>query len=162
SATSGALFQVDASGGWDVVGQHTWLSTGSYPITISLSDDGGQTATATPTASVQAPQVSPHPPQGHPFTGVVATLPGASAPPPRATITWGDGHSSQGTIAPAAGGGWTVSGNNTYAEEGLFAVSVSAQLSGGGTLTAQGVAQVQDAALAAQGTDFSYVLGQTP
>ena len=46
-----------------------------------------------------------------------------------ATITWGDGNTSSGTISAKVGVGaagvFTVSGTNTYAEEGTYAVSVT-------------------------------------
>src|SRR5260221_14631462 len=37
-----------------------------------------------------------------------------------ATITWGDGTTSAGTIVTNAGGGFDVQGSHTYAEEGTF------------------------------------------
>src|SRR5438105_3777170 len=56
-----------------------------------------------------------------PFTGLVATFsgaPGESAGAFQATILWGDGHQSGGSIAADPGGGFDVTGTNTYREEG--------------------------------------------
>ena len=41
-----------------------------------------------------------------------------------ATIDWGDGTRSAGTITGDPGGPFTVTGGHTYAEEGTYAVSV--------------------------------------
>jgi sugar lactone lactonase YvrE len=66
--------------------------------------------------------------EGAPFTGTVATFTdtntAAAAGDFTATIRWGDGSSSAGTITGSAGS-FTVQGSHTYAQEGSSAVSVS-------------------------------------
>jgi hypothetical protein len=42
-----------------------------------------------------------------------------------ATINWGDGHASTGTIVPGPGRTFLVTGSNTYAEEGSYPVKVT-------------------------------------
>jgi hypothetical protein len=91
------------------------------------------------------PQPLPPPPpprlilpkQGVPFTGVVAaffdTDPKGNAKDFTATIDWGDGHQSPGTIA-ASSGGFTVTGTNTYAHTGLFHINVAIADFGGSVL----------------------------
>jgi hypothetical protein len=73
---------------------------------------------------------------GKPFTGVVATFsdadPMANARDFTATINWGDGHLTNGTITANAQGGFDVSGTNTYATLGRFAISVDVADFGGG------------------------------
>jgi hypothetical protein len=73
---------------------------------------------------------------GQPFTGVVATFsdadPNANAKDFTATINWGDGHLTNGTITANAQGGFDVSGTNTYATVGRFAISVDVADFGGG------------------------------
>jgi hypothetical protein len=73
---------------------------------------------------------------GQPFTGVVATFsdadPNANAHDFTATINWGDGHLTNGTITANAQGGFDVSGTNTYATLGRFTISVDVADFGGG------------------------------
>src|SRR5262249_52890533 len=98
------------------------------------------------------------PPEGAAFTGTVATFSDADAAAKAsdftATITWGDGHTSAGTVAAGANGGFTVSGTNTYAREGTYNISVTITDNnttndpGGSTATATGTATVSDAPLA--------------
>jgi uncharacterized delta-60 repeat protein len=66
-----------------------------------------------------------------PFDGAVASFtdpdPAGTADDYTATIDWGDGQSSAGTIAPTGFGGFEVSGTHTYAAEGVYhpAVTIS-------------------------------------
>lgn len=90
--------------------------------------------------------------EGQAFTGVVATFsdadPSASPSEYSATIDWGDGTTSPGTIS-----GWSVSGSHTYLEEGAYGVTVT--IRDPDTLYnsthAFDSATVADGALAAQG-----------
>src|SRR5205823_6990383 len=74
-----------------------------------------------------------------PFTGTVATfhttIPTQTASSFKATINWGDGHTSNGTVAANTSGGFDVSGTNTYALPGLYPVSVLIQDFSGNTAT---------------------------
>jgi FG-GAP repeat protein len=74
--------------------------------------------------------------QNVPFTGVAATFsdadPMGNARDYTATINWGDGHLSNGTVAADGHGGFTVSGTNTYAQAGLFSINVDIFDFGGG------------------------------
>jgi subtilase family serine protease len=83
---------------------------------------------------------------GTAFSGVVATFSvsdtAAVASQFKATITWGDGTTSSGTVA-AAGGGFSVSVSHTYSQGGRFPLSVKVtDTPAGTTLTAPGVAHV--------------------
>jgi hypothetical protein len=72
-----------------------------------------------------------------PFTGVVATFNdtnGTVAATPgefQATINWGDGHLSNGTVQANAQGGFDVLGTNTYGSAGLIPASVLIKDDGG-------------------------------
>jgi len=68
-----------------------------------------------------------------------------------ATINWGDGNTSQGTVS-GSGGSYTVSDTHLYDEEGDFTVSVDVADTGGSTTSVSGTATVEDALLSAQGT----------
>jgi hypothetical protein len=83
------------------------------------------------------------------FNGLVAIFsdldPSGNAKNFTATIDWGDGHFSPGTITANANGGFNVTGTNTYAGGGSFPVTVDiADLQGSG-LTIQNTATVTGA-----------------
>jgi len=79
-----------------------------------ISATGGLTFTGTEPASV---------------TGTVATFtdpdPASRASEYSATISWGDGNTSTGTISGPTGGPFTVTGSNTYADEGTYPITVT-------------------------------------
>ncbi len=78
---------------------------------------------------------------GTSFAGTVATFteanPNAIAGQFWAQITWGDGSTSLGSIAPDNQGGFVVDGSHTYAGAGTFDVTVTINDAGGSTATAQ-------------------------
>ena len=112
-------------------------------VTLAISDQA-IAATATNFSSTE----------GKPFTGTVASFTDAdtiaTAADYSATISWGDGSSSAGTVAGAAGA-FTVSGSHTYAEEGAEQVTVTITDTDNpsNSATANSTATVADAALAA-------------
>ena len=55
-----------------------------------------------------------------------------------ATIDWGDGSSSHGTVSGPTGGPFTVSGSHTYGSTGPESISVTVNDDGGSTTTASG------------------------
>jgi hypothetical protein len=64
------------------------------------------------------------------FTGPVATFsynPAALASQFTATINWGDGHTTNGTVQANASGGFDVIGTNTYGFAGAIPISVHVQ-----------------------------------
>src|SRR5207248_2056087 len=112
--------------------------------------------------------------EGAAFSGPVASFvdddPGGTATDYSATITWGDGQTSAGTIAPdpANPGQFLVSGTNTYHQAGSYTIGVAIQDIGGSATTATVPIQVADAALsvapaaavtATEGASFSGVVG---
>ena len=80
-----------------------------------------------------------------------------------ASIAWGDGNTSAGTIQPQGGGNFTVSGTNTYANPGNYPITVSISDMGGATAIAISKAVVAGAALtpATSNTGFSAFQGTT-
>src|SRR5947199_165880 len=97
-----------------------------FTISITVTDDGGSTASATASATiVDAPlTVSANPIKvmmGVPFSGQVATFTDANPTAPltdfTATIDWGDGTTTPGVITQPGGTGtaFVVSGTHTYA-----------------------------------------------
>ncbi len=96
------------------------------------------TATGTPVTATE----------GTAFSGQVASFSDADGDPAShytATITWGDGNTSTGTIQSNGSGGFNVIGTNTYAEEGSYPVTITITDTDGSTAMAASTASVADA-----------------
>ena len=128
-------------GPFTVTGSHVYTEEGFYTVHVTVHDDGGSTTSATGTAHVaDAPiaavcSASPVSPMS--FSGPVATLtdanPNGTVADFTATIQWGDGGSSGGTVTGPTGGPFTVSGSHTYGSTGFFTITVSIVDDGGST-----------------------------
>ena len=161
STSSAGTVTANGSGGFDVTGAHSYAEEGSLPISVTISDVGGSTASASATASItdaalQASGANISATEGASTGAVtVATFtdanPNAAAGDFSATITWGDGQQTAGTVVATSGGGFAVNGAHTYADEGSYAISVAIADKGGSMTTAASVATVADAALTATG-----------
>ena len=94
--------------------------------------------------------------EGAPFSAVVAHFSGGAGPY-SATIAWGDGQSTLGSIsAPNAN---AVSGSHTYSEEGASTVTVTVTDSTAATSAGSTSTTVADAALTTTGASVSSVEG---
>ena len=94
--------------------------------------------------------------EGVAFSAVVANFTGGAGPF-TATIAWGDGQTSPGSISiPNAN---AVSGSHTYSEEGSYTVSVTVTDSTGSTANGNASTSVADAALIVTGASVSAVEG---
>jgi streptogramin lyase len=130
---------------FEVTGGHTYTDEGPKTVTVTVTGSDSRTFVALSQAAVaDAPLNASGTPfgatAGIPFTGLVATFsdenPNATTADFRATISWGDGHVSNGSIdAPAGAGYFTVTGSNTYAIAGPAFVSVTITDVGGSTVT---------------------------
>jgi len=60
----------------------------------------------------------------------------------RATIDWGDATRSAGTIVPASGGGFAVTGSHAYAQAGRYTVTATVDAPGGSELRTQALVSV--------------------
>ncbi len=93
--------------------------------------------------------------EGQPFNATVATITDptttSTAAEYSATIDWGDGSSSAGTVSGPMGGPFTVSGSHTYSEEGTYTITVTVTDIDAATngAIATSTAHVADAALSA-------------
>jgi PKD repeat protein len=92
--------------------------------------------------------------EGAGFSAVLAHLSGGVGPY-SASIAWGDGQTSAGTIS--APNGNAVSGTHAYSEEGPYTVSVTVTDSTGATATGSASNSVADATLSATGATLSTV-----
>jgi hypothetical protein len=148
------------SGGFLVLGNHTYAEEGTYLLQVIIQDLGGATATTTSAAQVADAPLTPSgvtitPSPGATFTGVVATFIDTNSNPDindfSATILWGDTNSSTGTIIPDGNGGFIVIGSNTYQASGTYAITVVLTDLGGSLATAMSTAIVGGGAAASRG-----------
>ena len=149
-------------GSFTVSGDHTYADEGSYSATVTITDadNASNTATAASSASVADAALSAGTLNvggategGSPTDlsfGFSDGNPGATAADFKASIDWGDGTTTAGTVS-ASGSGWVVNSSHAYADEGSYPVSVSVSDDGGSATGARGTATVADAALSASG-----------
>ncbi len=123
---------------------------GGRNLDIATAQVTVQSLTVTPAAFVAT--------EATPFTGVVATfkpsLPGIPASSFAATINWGDGVTSDGSIVISSGR-YQVVGTHTYPEGGNYPVVVTVMQSGGGTATGSGTVTVQGLPFNVSGTTIN-------
>jgi hypothetical protein len=135
-----------------VTGANTYLEEVSYPISIAINHHGIIASAASSAQVADAPLsasgMTISSTEGAAFNGAVATFsdadPNGVASDYAATIIWGDGQTSAGVISGSQATGFTVTGANTYADEGSYPLSVAIS-DHGATATAAGTTQVADA-----------------
>jgi hypothetical protein len=152
-------------GEFRVIGRHVYAAATPVPrgvtVVIAGIGPGGSTASASSLATVaDAPLSARGAPvigQAGTFSGVVATFTDANplgrAGQFAATIDWGDGTSSAGTITPTGpdgSGPFRVSGVHRY-RAGIFPVLVTIRSVDGSTTTARSTAAIADVPVTAQG-----------
>lgn len=160
-------FDANVAGGYfTVAGSHTYTATGDYTVTVTISDTDGGQATVTGTAEVAQATLVAHalPIQSDGLTidnanvatfidtGGVDLLTNYSA-----TIDWGDGSSSTGTISGGiavpneilTGGMYNVAASHTYAASGDYTLTITISDTDGSQATVTGTAEVSQATLLA-------------
>jgi Tol biopolymer transport system component len=129
---SGAAVAADVSPGGSGTARYFAAATGGKPAALVRNVEDAPLAAQGTTLSATL---------GTPLEGVVAafTDSGPAAPPGgyKATITWGDGTSSPGTIQPSASapGTFTVTGTHTFAGAGSLQVRISILDPGGAAIS---------------------------
>ncbi|HEX5446523.1 MAG TPA: DUF4214 domain-containing protein, partial [Pirellulales bacterium] len=163
STTTGTVM-ANGNGGFNVTGSHTYAEEGTQAIAVTIADLGGSTATAASAANIadaalSSAGVAVAPTEGISFTGVVASFtdadPNGTASDYTASIDWGDGSTTSGSVAANGNGGFKVTGTHTYLEEGTDSIRVSISDVGGSTVLALSTAQVSDAPLSAAAVDVT-------
>lgn len=153
--SAGTVLAGAGPGRFIVRGTHTYVEVGTYAVGVAINDLGGSTAQASSTATVadaalSGAAVNFTTARNRLFTGVVATFsdanPYSSASDFTATIAWGDGHSSAGTVSVRSGGGFQVTGSHTYTKKGNYTFTVTILDRDGARLVVQGKATVSNAA----------------
>ena len=171
STTTGTV--VGSSGSFTVEGGHTYGDEGSDPavVTLTHTSDNAQ-ATASGSVAVAEDDVltghgqtiRPHANQA--FSGAVATFSDTDtingAGDFNATINWGDGTTTSGTVSGGSGT-FTVSGSHTYTHPGHenMTVTLTDDAPGTATATALSSANVNNAKNDFNGDGKSDILFQT-
>ncbi|MCH7483020.1 MAG: S8 family serine peptidase, partial [Chloroflexi bacterium] len=122
-----------------VSGSHAYATAGLFTVTVTVTDDDGGSASDTLTVEVQAAAVVAAGADQAATEGssvvLSATFTDAAIDTHVASIDWGDGTVATGTVDQGLN---TVSGSHTYADNGVFTLTLtvtdSTGLSGAGTL----------------------------
>jgi hypothetical protein len=131
-----------SSGGFAVSGGHTYTEEGPYQVTVTIVEiaDVSRSAVAHSVATVGDAPISASPAcevtSLHAYNGRTATFSDAagtfgSSANFSATIHWGDGTSSAGTVSALGGGAYAVVGVHNYATVGRFTIATSIHDVGG-------------------------------
>ncbi len=159
TTTAGTVTSPSA-GLYDVSGSHTYAEDGPYSATVTLTDGGGPTnppgiapvTVEVSDAPLTAAGTTLSSTSGQPLSATVATFtdadPGGVASDYTATIAWGDGATSAGTISAGSGSGFDVSGTHTYSSPGAETATITIQDAGGSSTTASTAVTVAAAPVA--------------
>ncbi len=144
SASTGTV--TGSAGSFSVSGSHTYAEEGTEQVTVTITDADNPANSAVPhsSAAVADAALTASPACSatfsHSYSGLTATFADAASPSGTlsdfsASINWGDGASTVGTIAGAAGS-YAVSGSHTYASTGSFTITTTITDVGGKMATA--------------------------
>lgn len=145
NSTAGTI--AGSGGNFTVSGANTYAEEGPYNVTVTITDVDTATNTAVANskatvldAALTATPACPATSVINSFTGTTATFTDAASPfgtlsDFSATINWGDGTTTAGTVTGADGGPYTVSGSHTYATTGNFLITTTINDLGGSTVT---------------------------
>lgn len=152
TSSAGTVTFNSSTAKFQVSGTHTYAAVGSFNATVNISDPEGGSAAPVAKATVADAAITPiaatiNATPGKAFTGVVGSFtdgdPAAPASYFTATVTWGDGHSSAGTIAyNSTAKRFDVTGTNTYATANTYAISIAVKDTGGASAAIKSTAKV--------------------
>jgi Leucine-rich repeat (LRR) protein len=122
----------EAGGSGTVSGTHAYVEDGWYTVTVTVTDDSGDSGVDTTTVDVAnaAPVVGVITAPVDPVQlGLTVTASAGITDPGVldthvATWAWGDGTSTSGTVTESGGAG-TVTGSHLYAMAGVYAVTLT-------------------------------------
>jgi hypothetical protein len=143
------------TGDFRVRGTHTYAQAGTPALvtTVRATCTGESASAQSPVTIGDAPLTATGAPvkayARYPATVVVATFtdgnPLAKPSDFTATVDWGDGSAGPATVSAGLGGGFEVTGTNTYKAPDSYPVAVSIADVGGSTATASTTAKVSSA-----------------
>ncbi len=137
AATAGTITFNPTGNDYLVTGgsDHFYTQDGSFTVSVVISHDQAPNATTTSTATVSQPSVIAQ--GGFTYTGVrggvgfdkaVATFTDPLGPEPvadySATVEWGDGVTTAGTISHGSGNQFTVDAIRAFSDEGVGPIQV--------------------------------------
>ncbi len=139
-------------------GTHTYADNGVYTVTVSVMDDDGGSDTATFDVTVKnVPPVLVTATDQMVNEGQLLDLSGMGGAPPlglfvdpglldthTATVNWGDGNPTQSATVFQGIGAGALGGTHTYADNGVYTVTVSVMDDDGGTDTESFEVTVKD------------------
>jgi len=159
---SAATIAANGSGGFNVVGSHAYAEEGTYAAQITVTDIGGSVGGANTNVNVldaplSASGTTINATEGALLSNAVMAIftdanPNGVAGDFTATINWGDGTLSAAVVSTNGTGGFNVSGNHVYADEGTYNAQITVTDDGGSSVTANTTVSVADASLSASGT----------
>lgn len=130
--------------GFTVAAAHAYRKEGSYTQTVTITDSGGARVVSTRTVNVADAPLTVQARglggvAGKAVSGPVASFIDADPAGPSsqftATINWGDGTTTPGTIVHGSAG-YTVDGSHVYSRAGTYTASVTVSDPGGSRSTA--------------------------
>ncbi len=161
--TSAGVISGPVAGVYTVQGSHNYAeeSTADHPgsnpytIMVTISHETSAPVLAFSSAVVKDPSVvamggfTVNALECQAFAGLaVATFTDPGGPEPlgdySALIDWGDGHTSAGVISGPVAGVYTVSGGNTFGEDGSYSIKVTLHHETSTNVTVAGTAVVHD------------------
>ena len=163
---------VVSPGSFSVTGSgagHTYTSIADYSVKLTVVSLGGNRDTASSPvnvtdAAITGTSAAMSTVAGTAFSGAVGTFksyPGYAASSFTASINWGDGSVTPGSVTANANGTFTVSGANTYKAAGSFSPKVTVKDAFGTTGTFTDKAAVADAPVGVTPVSLSAVQYQT-
>ena len=151
--SSAGTIAANSSGGFNISGVRTFHGVGVLSVKITVLGPSGTKAVLSENVTVtDAPLAltmnTVNPVTGVQFTATIANLtdadPTATSANYSATVNWGDGSTSSGTIAARSGGGWQVYGTHTYASSGSWLISLTVTDNGGASASGSKSATVSN------------------
>jgi hypothetical protein len=172
TASVSVVADPSVAGQFDVIASksHPYTEGGNRTVTVSISDAGGSTVTATSTAAVadyaltgSSRTLSGR--EGIILAGTLATFTDADSGEAlsayTAVINWGDGATATGTVFRVTPTGpLGVRGSHVYKEAGNYPIQVTITDTGSGKVVVSSSAKVSDAGLKGAIASFSPQHGQ--